>query len=66
MATLSSIVAWKIPQAEEPGGLQSTWLQRVGHNWERLHAHDTVRYVSFSKQATEATDHNRIQVISQP
>ena len=32
MATLSSILAWKIPWAEEPGGLQSMGLQRVGHN----------------------------------
>jgi len=27
-----SILAWKIPLAEEPGGLQSVGLQRVGHN----------------------------------
>ena len=27
-----SILAWKIPWPEEPGGLQSTELQRVGHN----------------------------------
>ena len=32
MATHSSILAWKIPWSEEPGGLQSTGLQRVGHN----------------------------------
>ena len=32
MATHSSIVAWKIPQTEEPGGLQSIGLQRVGCN----------------------------------
>ena len=32
MATHSSIFAWKIPWTEEPGGLQSTWLQGVGHN----------------------------------
>ena len=31
MATPSSILAWKIPQTEEPGGLQSMGLQRVGH-----------------------------------
>ena len=30
MATHSS-VAWRIPGTEEPGGLQSTGLQRVGH-----------------------------------
>ena len=28
----SSILAWKIPVTEEPGGLQSMWLQRVGHD----------------------------------
>ena len=31
MATHSSILAWRIPWAEEPGGLQSMGLQRVGH-----------------------------------
>ena len=29
MATHSSILAWKIPWTEEPGGLQSMELQRV-------------------------------------
>ena len=33
MATHSSILAWRIPWTEEPGGLQSTGLQRVGHDW---------------------------------
>ena len=33
MATHSSILAWWIPWTEEPGGLQSTGLQRVGHDW---------------------------------
>ena len=40
MATPSSILAWRIPRIEEPGGLQSTGSQRVGHNWVtslRLH-----------------------------
>ena len=47
MATHSSILAWKIPWAEEPGGLQSTGSQRVGHDlatkqtqvaqWQRTH-----------------------------
>ena len=32
MAIHSSILAWKIPWAEEPGGLQSGGLQRVGHD----------------------------------
>ena len=33
MATHSSILAWRIPWTEEPGGLQSMWSQRVRHNW---------------------------------
>ena len=32
MATHSSILAWKIPWTEEPGGLQSLGLQRVRHD----------------------------------
>ena len=32
MATHSSILAWIIPWTEEPGGLQSLGLQRVGHD----------------------------------
>ena len=32
MATHSSTLAWKIPWTEEAGGLQSSGLQRVGHN----------------------------------
>ena len=32
MATHSSTLAWKIPWMEEPGGLQSMGLQRVGHD----------------------------------
>ena len=31
MATYSDILAWKIPWRDEPGRLQSTRLQRVGH-----------------------------------
>ena len=32
MATHSSMRAWQIPQTEEPGGLQSVGLQRIGHD----------------------------------
>ena len=34
MATHSSILAWRIPWTEEPGGLQSMGSQRVGHDLE--------------------------------
>ena len=33
MATHSSILAWRISQTEEPGGLQSMGSQRVAHDW---------------------------------
>ena len=40
MAPHSSTLAWKIPWAEEPGGLQSMGSGRVGHDTtERLHFH---------------------------
>ena len=32
MAIYSSILAWRIPQTEEPGGLQSMGSQRVRHD----------------------------------
>ena len=32
ITTHSSILAWRIPCTEEPGGLQSMGLQRVGHD----------------------------------
>ena len=34
MATHSSVLAWRIPRTEKPGGLQSMGSQRVGHNSE--------------------------------
>ena len=39
MATHSSILAWKIPWIEEPGGLQSIGSQRGGHDSDYAHTH---------------------------
>ena len=39
MATHASILAWEIPQTEEPGGLQSMGLQRVRHQAQSDQAH---------------------------
>ena len=41
MAAHSSILAWKIPWTEEPGGLQSLGWQRVGQ--AEAHCSDSVR-----------------------
>ena len=38
MATHSSVLAWRIPWTEEPGGPQSMGLQRVGHNLATKHS----------------------------
>ena len=39
MATYSSVLAWRTPWAEEPGGLQSTESQQVGHDQTTKHTH---------------------------
>ena len=55
MATHSSIFAWEIPWTEEPGGSQSTWLQRVGRDWvsmqDRAHLNSEHKYklLKYSK-----------------
>ena len=38
MATHSSVLAWRIPRTGEAGGLPSTGLHRVGHDWSNLAA----------------------------
>ena len=38
MATHSSVLAWRIPWSEKPGGLQSMGSHRVGHDWSDLAA----------------------------
>ena len=45
MATHSSILAWRIPWTEEPGGLQSMGLQRVWHNLATEHTAQLVPVV---------------------
>ena len=48
MATHSSTLARKIPQTEQPGGLQSMGLQRAGHDW----ATNTQTLTKWSKSCT--------------
>ena len=43
MAPHSSILPWRIPRTEEPGGLQSMGLQRVRHDMNDLHIFFSVR-----------------------
>ena len=37
VATRSSILAWTVPWTEEPWGLQSIGLQRIGHDHRCMH-----------------------------
>ena len=39
MATHSSILAWRVPWTEEPGGLQFMGPHTVGHDWSDLAQH---------------------------
>ena len=51
MATHSSILAWKMPWTEEPGGLQSTGSQRVDTTEQlSMHTHKNIdsRFQSLS------------------
>ena len=48
MATHSSILAWRIPWTEEPGGLQAMGLQRVRHNWATSHTHTHTQVRKYS------------------
>ena len=46
MATRSSILAWRIPWAEEPGGLQSVGRKGSDTNERLTHTHRKDRHVS--------------------
>ena len=64
MASHSSILAWRIPWTEKPGGLQSMKLQRVTE-WLRIHMHlcgikivlNSVRFIThYTSLATRRMD----------
>ena len=44
MATHFSILAWRIPWRKEPCRLQSTGLQRVGHDWVTSHTSELFKF----------------------
>ena len=54
MTAHSSILVWKIPQTEEPGGLQSMWSQRVWHNWATNTFIDHQQLMSYSLFFTDS------------
>ena len=70
MATHSSILAWRRPWTEEPGGIQSMGSQRVGHDWavntfkicsHRWKPWDFSSIHRISKIMTQSTIHNKVR-----
>ena len=69
MTAYSSVLAWKIPWTEEPGGLQSKGLHRIRHDWAHIHdwahRHDDLEarggvwgcYCSVTKSGPTLCDH---------
>ena len=55
MATHSSILAWRIPWTEEPGGLQSMGLQRVRHDLVTKQQHQQRRELNRQESLPHAT-----------
>ena len=56
MTIYSSILAWRIPWTEEPGGLQSIVSPRLGHNWSDLARRQRYVLIHFFIQQT-LTEH---------
>ena len=64
-ATHSSILAWRLPWAEEPAELQSMGSQRVGHDWVTYTHKDLVKgnwvtYTELSIQETLEIEHETL------
>ena len=55
MATHSSILAWRIPWTEEPGGLLSIGSHRVGHDWSDLACMHIHLYLGFGFSSSNFT-----------
>ena len=63
MATYSSILAWRIPWTEEPGGLQPVRSQRVTHDWNDLAGtqHSGIEIVVEGRSGKESSSLVRIR-----
>ena len=64
MATHSSILAWRIPWTEKPGGLQSVGLWRVRHNWASNTNTQARKTKAFKGKLRSFTDIKYIKNIS--
>ena len=62
MATHSSVLAWRIPWTEEPGGPQSRGLQRVGHDWMTKHKPTDLHGLKVKRQIGKAKNQSFISI----
>ena len=63
MAIYSSILAWRIPWTEEPGGLQSMGSQRVGHDWATtIHTHTHTHTHTETERENGSSELNSVQI----
>ena len=65
MATHSSILAWRIPWTEEPGRLQSTGSQRVGHDWATSPSPSLYEEEIWKGSCAQRRDHVKTQEVNQ-
>ena len=66
MATYPSLLAWKIPWTEEPGGLRSLRLQRVRYNWSDLAHTRILEWVAYpiSSGSSQPRNWTRVSCIA--
>ena len=62
MASHSSILAWRIPWTEEPGGLQSTGSQRVRHDWATQHSTARDFTHAYSESGNKQKNHSIAEI----
>ena len=60
MATHSSVLAWRIPGTEDPGGLPSLGLHRVGHDWSDLSA--AAGFCSYPDRVTQLWEKSYVEM----
>ena len=59
MATHSSVLVWRIPWREEPGGLPSMRSHRVGHDWSNFAAAAAVYFIFLLSGKTDLRKHTQ-------
>ena len=64
MTTYSSILAWRIPWKEEPGGLQSMGSQRVGHDWVTNNNNNTLTLFCVTLYISKILNHQTSSILT--